>query len=86
MCPIRLPLYNVTIPNNATTVVQVRAERAHQAPVYDYASFEAAERGVAKFLMEVVDNLLINNLKDANTFYTKVMALQIMVHLDADSG
>ena len=66
--------------------MQVKAETAHQACVNDYASFEAAERGIAKFLREVVDDLWINNLKDADTFYTKFTALQIMDHLDANSG
>ena len=41
---------------------------------------------MAQFFREVVDNLWINNLKDADTFYTKVTALQIMAHLDANSG
>jgi uncharacterized ParB-like nuclease family protein len=86
VCPTRLPLYDATIPIDATKVVQVRAETAHQARVNDYASFEAAEHGDAKFLMEVVNNLWINNLKDADTFYTKVTALQIVVHNDANSG
>ena len=34
----------------------------------------------------MVGNLWINNLKDANTFYTKVTTLNIMTHLDANSG
>ena len=41
---------------------------------------------MVRFLREVVDNLWINDLKDANTFYTKVTALQIMTHLNANSG
>ena len=48
--PTRLPLYDPNIPDNATTVVQVKLETAHKALVDDYASFEAAERGVARFL------------------------------------
>ena len=73
--PTRLPLYNATIPNDATTVLWVKSETMQQARVDDYTSFEAAERGVAKFLREVVDVLWINNLKEADTFYTKVSAL-----------
>ena len=41
---------------------------------------------MARFLREGVDDLWINNLKVADTFYTKVTALQIMAHLDANSG
>jgi hypothetical protein len=85
-CPIRLPLYDTSIKDDATTVVRVRAEAAHIARLDDYASFEAAERGVAKFLREVVDEVWYNNLKNADTFYTKVTPLEIISFLDANSG
>ena len=52
--PTRLPLYDSTIPDNATTVARVKLDTAHKALVNDYASFEAAERGVARLLREVV--------------------------------
>jgi hypothetical protein len=50
--PSCLPLYDKNIADNATTVVRVCAEA-----VDDYASYEAAERGVAKFLRDVVDEI-----------------------------
>ena len=81
--PIRLPLYDKNIANNATMVVRVRAESAHKACLDDYASYEAAERGVAKFLRDVVDEIWYNDLKDADTFYTKVTAIDIMALLNA---
>ena len=84
--PTHLPLYDSTILDNATTVQRVKLKTAHKALVDDYASYNTAERGVVRFLREVVDNLWINDLKDADTFYTKVTALQIMAHLDANSG
>ena len=84
--PIRLPLYDSSIKDDATTVVRVRGEAAHKARLDDYASFEAAERGAAKFLREVVDEVWYNDLKDADTFYTKVTALEIISFLDANSG
>jgi hypothetical protein len=46
----------------------------------------AAKRGDAKFLCKVVNKVWYNNLKDADTFYTKVLALEIMAFLDANSG
>ncbi len=67
--PIRLPLYDMSIKDDATTVIRVRAEAAHKTRLDDYASFEAAERGAAKFLREVVDKVWYNDLKDADTFY-----------------
>ena len=55
--PTRLPLYDSSIPDNATTVARVKKETAHKALVDDYASYKAAERGVARFFREVVDDL-----------------------------
>jgi hypothetical protein len=65
VCPARLPLYDKNIADDATTVVRVRAEAAHKSRLDDYASYEAAKRGVAKFLRDVVDEIWYNNLKDA---------------------
>jgi hypothetical protein len=55
--PQRLPLYNDTNANDATTVLQVRSEVAHKSRLDDYASYEAAKRGIAKFLRNVVDKI-----------------------------
>ena len=86
MRPVRLPLYDSSIADDATTVVRVRAEAAHKAKLDDYASYEAAERGAAKFLRDVVDEVWYNDLKDADTFYTKVTSLALISFLDANSG
>ena len=75
-----------TIANNATTVVRVCAEAAHKSRLNNFASYKAAKRGIAKFLRDVVNEIWYNNLKDTNLFYTKVMAIDIMALLDANSG
>ncbi len=67
-------------------VVCVCAEAAHKSQHNNYASYEAAKWGVAKFLHDVINKIRYNNLKDADTFYTKVTALDIMALLDANSG
>jgi hypothetical protein len=41
---------------------------------------------VATFLRNVDNEIWYNDLKNANTFYTKVTAINIMAHLDANSG
>ena len=84
--PIRLPLYDGSIKDNATTVIRVPTEAAHKARLDNYASFEVAECGAAKFLCKVVDEVWYNDLKDADTFYAKVTALEIISFLDANSG
>ena len=70
--PSRLPLYDKNIANDTTTVVRVHAEAAHKARLDDYASYEMAERGVAKFLRNVVNEIWYNDLKDANTYWVYV--------------
>ncbi len=52
----------------------------------DYTSYDADKRSCAKFLCNVVDEVWYNDLKDANTFYTKVTTLEIMAFLDLNSG
>jgi hypothetical protein len=84
--PSRLPLYGATIDDNATMVVCIRAEAAHESCIADYTVYEAAERGVAKFLRDVIDEVWYKDLEDTKTFYTKVTALEIMALLDANSG
>jgi hypothetical protein len=84
--PERLPLYDDTIPDNATTVVWVKAETAHQVRVDNYTSLKPSEQGKLKLLQEVVDDHWIDNLKDANTSYTNVTALEIITYLETNSG
>ena len=84
--PVRLPLYDINIADDATTGVRVRAEAAHKSRLDDYASYEATERGVAKFLCGIVDEIWHNNLKDTKTFYTKDTAIEIMALLNANRG
>jgi hypothetical protein len=76
--PACLPLYDKTIADNTTTVVCVRAEAAHKSRLNDYASYEAAKQGMSKFLHDVIKDIWYNDLKNANTFYTKVTAIKIM--------
>ena len=84
--PVRLPLYDKNIADDAMTVIWVCAEVAHKSRLDDYASYEVAKRGIAKFLRHVIDKIWYNDLEDADTFYTKVTAIVIMALLDANSG
>jgi hypothetical protein len=66
--------------------VRICAESAHKSCLDDYARYEVAKRGAAKFLHETINEVWYNDLKDTDTFYTKVTALKIMTFLDANSG
>jgi hypothetical protein len=84
--PACLPLYKKLIAGNATTVVYIHVEAAHKFQLNNYASYKAAEQGMAKFLHDVVDEIWYNDLKNPYTFYMKVTAINIMSLLDASSG
>jgi hypothetical protein len=81
-----LALYDRNISDYATTIVRVCAKITHKSRLDNYAGYEAAKHGIAKFLCEVVNDIWYNNLKDAKTFYMMVTALEIMAHLDVNSG
>ena len=55
--PSSLPLYNTSIADNATTIIHIRAESAHKSCLDDFNSYEVAERGIAKFLREAVEEV-----------------------------
>jgi hypothetical protein len=69
--PSRLPLYDATIDDNTMTVIHIRAEAAHESRLANYAAYEAAKHGVAKFLRNVNDKVWYKDLKDAKTFYQR---------------
>ena len=72
--PGHLSLYDSSISDNTTTVIHVHTESAHKVCLKNYASFTAAKHGATKFLRETINEVWFNNLKDANTFFTKVTA------------
>jgi hypothetical protein len=63
-------------------------EATHKSQLNDYASYKAAKLAVSKCLClcNIVDEIWYNDLKSADTFYTKVTAINIMALLDANSG
>jgi len=83
--PPRPPAYPA-IADNASAVVRARAEAEHAILVRDYASYDAAERAVAKFIRDAIDEIWYRDLRHARSFYTSVTAHQLMTHLDANCG
>jgi hypothetical protein len=74
------------IADDATPVVRARSEANHARIIRDYKSYDAAERAVAKFIREAVDEVWYKDLKDVRSFYTNVTAKELMDHLDANCG
>lgn len=81
--PVRPPAYPA-LADDATTVVRERSKAEHEILVRDYASFEAAERAVAKFLREAVDEIWYKDLKHPRSYYVTITATQLMEHLNTN--
>lgn len=78
--PVRPPTYPA-IPDDATPVVRARREAEHAVRVKDYAAYEAAERAVAKFIRDAVNEIWYRDLRHARSFYVNVTAIQLITHL-----
>jgi hypothetical protein len=78
------PLAYPAIADNATPVVHTHQEAKHPILVHNYASYEAAERAVAKFVLGAVEEIRYRDLRDARSFYTNVMVSQLMAHLNTN--
>lgn len=81
-CPLAYP----AVPNDATAVVQACSKAEHIILVRDFTSYKAAECAIAKFIHDAVDEIWYRNLGHARSYYTNVMAKQLMDHLNTNCG
>lgn len=61
-------------------------EAAHCILIDDFATFQAAKKGVAKFIRDAVDETYIKDLEHLITFYNNVSAQQILIHIRLNCG
>jgi hypothetical protein len=79
--PARPAAYDTNIKEDATRVVQNRMEAAHRVLIKDHAIYLAAEKAVAKFIRDAVEETYYKDLEDIVTFYNKVSAQALLAHL-----
>ena len=84
--PKPLKAYDDGIDEKASNVVRARAENLHKARLADYANYVAAERNTRDFILRVVEDTWVRELRDANTFYTRVLAFALLDHLQTTCG
>ena len=81
--PKRMGVYDTSIAADANNRVRVKAETKWKAKLADFDTYEIAERKVRKFILAIIEDTWVRELKDARTFYNKVTALQLLNHLQA---
>ena len=76
-----IPLYDNNIDKDATRLEINSAKGKHKAPRNDRQMYETSDNACRSFIMTVVDETWYKELKDPDTFYTKVTAIKLFEHL-----
>ena len=71
------------IDNDATAVVRACTEAAHKAKRADRATYEIAQQDTTQFVLAVVADTWVRELRDTETIYTKVDPKDLLSHLQA---
>ena len=79
----RVGAYGTDIDNNAMPVVRARLEAAHKAKCADRATFETARRETTQFVVAVVADIWVRELRDTDSLYSKVGLEDLFSHLQA---
>ena len=76
-------IYDVDIPIDASNAVRVRREASHTANKEDYRLFAATKSESSKFILAVVEDTWVPELRDPNLFYTAVKPRALLAHIQA---
>ena len=79
-CPT---IYDVDIPIDVSNAVRVRREAGHTYKKEDYRLFAAAKRESSKFILAVVKDTWVSELRDPDLFYTADKPRDLLNHLQA---
>ena len=79
--PARPAIYDVKIPIDATNAVRARRKATNTARKEDYILFAAPERESTKFILAVVEDTWVRELRDPDLFYTAVKPRSLLAHL-----
>ena len=79
-------IYNEDISNNATNVVQAKAEAVHTAKITDYQVFSAAERETRYFILAVIEDTWVRKFREPVTLYTAVSPSGLLARLQVFCG
>ena len=81
--PTRFGAYNKSINNDATAVVCAHTEAEHKLKRADRATYETSQRETTQFVLAVVTDTWVQELRDTETIYTEVALKDLLSHLQA---
>ena len=70
--PTRVGAHNLEINDDTTAVVRARLEAAHKARRADRSTYDTARRETTQFMLAVVTDTWVRELRDPETIYTEV--------------
>ncbi len=79
--PSRPALYDPTIGKTVVGVERAQLEAAHKAKIADWEAYECAMRETREFIISVVEDTWIHELRDQITFYATVTPRALLAHL-----
>ena len=71
----------MTIKDNATAVVCARTDASHKAKRANHGTYETARRETAQFILAVIKDTRVQELRDPETLYTNVTSKALLSHL-----
>jgi hypothetical protein len=77
---------SLNIPKDATPVVRNGIKAAHTSLINNFNMFTAAERGVVKFIRDIINKLWYKDLNSIDTFYTHDTGYNLLLHLETNCG
>jgi hypothetical protein len=84
--PKKPGIYDSTIIETTKDAVRDQKEAIHKAKRQDYDFFEAEERGTHQFIMTVVTDTYIRELKSPKFFYTNIKPKALLTYLQSMCG
>ena len=81
--PKRVGAYDLKINDNATAIVRARLKAAHKARRADRVTFETARQEMTQFVLAVVRDTWVRELRDTDTIYTEVDPQDLFALLQA---
>ena len=81
--PTQVGAYDTTIDDNSRAVVRMRTEASHKSKRANRGTYNTARRETVQFILAVVEDMWVQELRDLETFYTDVAPKALLAHRQA---
>ena len=79
--PACVRAYDTIVDDDTTYLVFDHIEAAHKSKRDDCGTYKIERRETAQFILDVIEDTWVQELRDTETFYTNVAPKALLVHL-----